>query len=88
MSWRKVLVDRSCGDPRAYRLIQARIDKTPLRSGDCVKSLCSNSEFGINGVWNSSDNKSFAIYDTMRHKLVIMARASYKREKTAAPNLK
>ena len=42
--------------------------------------------FTINGVWNSSDNKSFAIYDTMRHKLVIMTRASYKREKTAAPN--
>jgi len=42
--------------------------------------------FTINGVWNSSDNKSFAIYDTMRHKLVIMTRASYKREKTATPN--
>ena len=37
--------------------------------------------FTINGVWNSSDNKSFAIYDTMRHKLVIMTRASYGREK-------
>ena len=47
MSWRKVLADRSCGDPRAYRLIQARSDKTSLRSADYVKSLCSTSEFGI-----------------------------------------
>ena len=39
--------------------------------------------FTINGVWNSSDGKSFAIYDTMRHKLVIMTREAYKREKEA-----
>ncbi len=39
--------------------------------------------FSINSVWNSSDNKSFAIYDTMRHKLVIMTRAAYSREKKA-----
>ena len=39
--------------------------------------------FTINGVWNSSDQKSFAIYDTMRHKLVIMTRAAYKREASA-----
>ena len=39
--------------------------------------------FTINGVWNSSDGKSFAIYDTMRHKLVIMTRDAYKREKEA-----
>jgi hypothetical protein len=50
MSWRKVLADRSCGDPRAYRLIQARSDKTSLRSADYVKSLCSTSEFGFNSV--------------------------------------
>lgn len=37
--------------------------------------------FSINGVWNSPDSRSFAIYDTMRHKLVIMTRDSYKREK-------
>lgn len=37
--------------------------------------------FSINTVWNSSDNKSFAIYDTMRHKLVMMTRAAYSREK-------
>ena len=49
MSWRKVLADRSCGDPRAYRLIQARSDKTSLRSADYVKSLCSTSEFGLMG---------------------------------------
>ena len=39
--------------------------------------------FSINRVWNSSDGKSFAVYDTMRHKLVIMTRAAYKREKSA-----
>ncbi len=37
--------------------------------------------FYINKGWNSSDMKSFAIYETMRHKLVIMTRDSYKREK-------
>ena len=39
--------------------------------------------FSINGVWNSPDSRSFAIYDTMRHKLVIMTRDAYKREKKA-----
>ncbi len=47
MSWRKAVADKSCGDPRAYRLIQARIDKTSSRSADYVKSLCSTSEFGL-----------------------------------------
>lgn len=37
--------------------------------------------FTINGVWDSADGKSFAIYDTMRHKLVIMTREAYRREK-------
>jgi len=37
----------------------------------------------MNGVWNASDNSSFAIYDTMRHKLVIMTRGAYGREKEA-----
>ena len=37
--------------------------------------------FTINGVWDSADGKSFAIYDTMRHKLVIMTREAYHREK-------
>jgi hypothetical protein len=40
-------------------------------------------KFSINGVWNSADNRSFAIYDTMRHKLVIMTREAHKREKDA-----
>jgi hypothetical protein len=35
----------------------------------------------INGVWDSPDKKSFAIYDTMRHKLVLMTREAYHREK-------
>lgn len=37
--------------------------------------------FTINGVWDSADGKIFAIYDTMRHKLVIMTREAYRREK-------
>ena len=47
MSWWKMLADRSCGNTRVYRLIQTRIDKTSLRSRDCIKSLQSISEFGI-----------------------------------------
>jgi hypothetical protein len=39
--------------------------------------------FTINGVWDSADGKCFAIYDTMRHKLVIMTREAYHREKEA-----
>lgn len=39
--------------------------------------------FTINGVWDSDDGKIFAIYDTMRHKLVIMTREAYHREKEA-----
>lgn len=39
--------------------------------------------FTINGVWRSADDNSFAIYDTMRHKLVIMTHAAYAREKRA-----
>jgi hypothetical protein len=37
----------------------------------------------INGIWNSSDYKSFAVYDTMRHKLAIMTHDAYVREKRA-----
>jgi len=39
--------------------------------------------FTINRVWDSNDGKTFAIYDTMRHKLVIMTREAYRREKEA-----
>lgn len=39
--------------------------------------------YSINGVWNTSDGKSFAIYDTMRHKLAIMTHEAYVREKKA-----
>ena len=39
--------------------------------------------FTINRVWDSTDGKTFAIYDTMRHKLVIMTREAYRREKEA-----
>jgi len=34
----------------------------------------------MNRVWNSGDGKSFAIYETMYNKLVLMTRASYRRE--------
>jgi hypothetical protein len=44
------------------------------------------SRAAINGIWKSPDGKSFAVYDTMRHKLVIMTRAAYKREKEAKLN--
>jgi hypothetical protein len=37
----------------------------------------------INRVWDSPDKKSFAIYDTMRQKLVLMTREAYHREKEA-----
>jgi hypothetical protein len=37
--------------------------------------------YAINRLWNSRDGTSFAIYDTMRHKLVIMTHAAYRREK-------
>ena len=39
--------------------------------------------FTINGVWRSADNKSFAVYDTMRHKLAIMTHDAYVREEKA-----
>jgi len=37
----------------------------------------------INRVWDSPDKNSFAIYDTMRQKLVLMTREAYHREKDA-----
>ena len=37
----------------------------------------------INRVWDSPDKNSFAIYDTMRQKLVLMTREAYHREKVA-----
>ena len=39
----------------------------------------------INRVWNSTDQRCFAIYDTMRNKLVIMTRDAYSRERRAKP---
>lgn len=35
----------------------------------------------MNRVWNSGDGNSFAIYETMYKKLVLMTRAAYRREK-------
>lgn len=35
----------------------------------------------MNRVWNSRDGRSFAIYETMHNKLVIMTRDAYRREK-------
>jgi len=42
----------------------------------------------LNGVWGSLDGRRFSIYDTMRHKLVIMTRSSYTREKEALAKAK
>jgi hypothetical protein len=39
--------------------------------------------FTINKHWNSKDKNDLAIYDTMRHKLVIMTKAAYGREMKA-----
>lgn len=40
--------------------------------------------FTINQHWNSKDGRNFAIYDTMRHKLVLMTKAAYLREAKAS----
>lgn len=39
--------------------------------------------FTINGVWRTPDGKLIAVYDTMRHKLVIMTHDAYVREQRA-----
>jgi hypothetical protein len=66
----------------------------PLSESDLDKYLL---EFGggrkwspvgrasINRVWNSTDQRCFAIYDTMRNKLVMMTREAYSRERNAKP---
>jgi hypothetical protein len=38
--------------------------------------------YSINGVWCTPDRVTFAIYDTMRHKLAIMTHDAYMREKS------
>jgi len=40
----------------------------------------------MNRVWNSRDGRSFAIYETMHNKLVIMTRDAYRREKHGRSN--
>lgn len=44
--------------------------------------------YAINRLWNSKDGTSFAIYDTMRHKLVIMTHDAYRREKEELKKLR
>ncbi len=39
----------------------------------------------MNRVWNSGDGKSFAIYETIYNKLVLMTRDAYRREKKGKP---
>jgi hypothetical protein len=39
------------------------------------------SRVSLNRVWNSRDGRSFAIYETMHNKLVMMTRDAYRREK-------
>jgi hypothetical protein len=36
--------------------------------------------YSLNGVWCTPDRSTFAIYDTMRHKLAIMTHDAYMRE--------
>jgi hypothetical protein len=40
--------------------------------------------YSLNGVWGTPDKSTFAIYDTMRHKLAIMTHDAYMREKKTA----
>ena len=53
-----------------------------LLESECngAKSKWEMDRFTINLHWNSKDGKKFAIYDTMRHKLVIMTKAAFLRE--------
>ena len=44
--------------------------------------------FTINGVWRTPDGKLIAVYDTMRHKLVIMTHDAYVREQRAKQALR
>jgi hypothetical protein len=39
------------------------------------------SRLSLNRVWNSRNGRSFAIYETMHNKLVMMTRDAYRREK-------
>ena len=39
------------------------------------------SRLSLNQVWNSRNGRSFAIYETMHNKLVMMTRDAYRREK-------
>jgi len=57
---------------------------TLLKENGGGKEWKSVAHFSINRLWDSTDNSSFAIYDTMRHKLVIMTHDAYSREKSAA----
>ena len=56
-----------------------------LLASEGNRALWEMDRFTINQHWNSKDGKEFAIYDTMRHKLVIMTKAAYRRETKSAP---
>ena len=52
-----------------------------LRSEGGSPDWIPSPRFSINGVWRTPDGVTFAIYDTMRHKLAIMTHDAYRREK-------
>ena len=65
-------VPEGLSDDRIAQLLESE--------GNGAKSKWEMDRFTINLHWNSKDGKKFAIYDTMRHKLVIMTKAAFLRE--------
>lgn len=55
-----------------------RIDQLLAEEGGARE--WSLTRYAINGLWKSRDGNCIAIYDTMRHKLVIMTRDAYNRD--------
>ena len=52
-----------------------------LKSEGASPEWVSSPRYTLNGVWCTPDRVTFAIYDTMRHKLAIMNHDAYMREK-------
>ena len=63
-------VPESLGEEKIVQLLDSKGNK----------SIWEMDRYTINKHWNSKDGRNFAIYDTMRHKLVIMTKAAYLRE--------
>ena len=56
---------------------------TQLLDSEVSGAFWKPDRYTINRRWNSSDGKYLAIYDTMRHKLVVMSKSAYARENKA-----